>query len=367
VRVLHVSGGTIYGGIERMLSTFASTRSAGFEQQFAAAPAGRLWHELHEIRATVAALPSPRASRPLTVLKARREFARILARLTPDAAVFHGSWAHAMFAAPARDYGCTVAFWQHAPITQPRWPDRWASWTAPDVLIANSRFTATAPAFPDLTANVIYCPVPAAAPLPALDREQARAALGAAPADVVVLMAARLEAWKGHAILVDAVRLLGNDRVRVWIAGGPQRPEERTYFDSLRDVIASAGCSDRITLLGQRDDVPLLMQFADIYSQPNTAPEPFGIAIAEAMRAGIPCVVSDTGGPAELVDEHSGILTPPGDGGALASALSALAGDAARRREMGNAAAARAARLTDPAQKLEEMTAVLFRQPVHAG
>ena len=50
--------------------------------------------------------------------------------------------------------------------------------------------------------------------------------------------------------------------------------------------------------------VPRLMAAADIYCQPNTTPEPFGIAFVEALAAGVPVVTTAMGGPLEIVDDR---------------------------------------------------------------
>jgi glycosyltransferase involved in cell wall biosynthesis len=361
VRVLHVSGGDLYGGIERMLVAFAATKSSRIYQQFAVSPATRLYRELRDLEADVVPLPRPRASRPLSIVAARREFGRLLGEISTDAVVFHGSWTHAMFAPVVRGRA-TMAFWQHAPMLNPRWPDRWASWTPPHVSIANSRFTASAPLFPAIAPHVIYCPVLAIRLPSDADRASARAELGAGDSDVVVLMAARLEAWKGHGVLIQAaVKMRSSSRVKFWIAGGVQHPSERVYLEDLQRQ--ASGASNPILFLGQRSDVDRLMTLADVYCQPNTAPEPFGLAIAEAMRTGLPSVVSRSGGAAELVDRDCGVLVTPGDTDAVAAALETLAGDAARRIAMGTAARRRAGMLTDPAARLDQLASALRVEP----
>jgi glycosyltransferase involved in cell wall biosynthesis len=169
-------------------------------------------------------------------------------------------------------------------------------------------------------------------------------------------MAARFERWKGHAVLLHAARLLtAGSRIRIWIAGGPQHAAEAAYGQELADAAAGETLRHRVSLLGEREDVPTLMRLSDIYCQPNLKGEPFGIAIAEAMRSGLPCVLSGSGGAAELVDDSSGVRTLPGDAGAVADALQRLADDAPLRATMGEAARARAAQLTDPAGRLEEL------------
>jgi glycosyltransferase involved in cell wall biosynthesis len=347
-----------------MLCTFAATPSDCLAQQFAISPAGPLWRELREMGVSPAALPPARASRPFSVLSARRAFARLLSDTGVDAAIFHGSWTHAIFATVARECDVIVAFWQHAPLIEPRWPDRWAARIPPDVVIANSLFTAAAPAFTGAPMHVINCPVGNTCRLSVENRADGRRTLGAGPDDVVVLMAARLEAWKGHKVLIEAIQLLKDSRLKVWIAGGIQQPAERAYFQELEQHVADAGLQSTVSLLGQRSDVHRLMALADIYCQPNSAPEPFGIAIAEAMRSGLPCVVSNTGGSAELVDIESAILTSPGDAIDVAVAIAKLAANAGLRAKMGRAAAARASRMTDPSARLTEVAAALAVQPV---
>lgn len=358
-----MSGGHLYGGIEQMLATFAATTSVHIEQQFALTAANRLSGELRDMNAHVVALPPARASRPLSVVTARRAFDRLLTELNPDAAIFHGSWTHAIFAEVARRRSCVLAFWQHAPIIDPGWPDRWASLIQPDVTIANSRFTALAPLFSRSSPHVIYCPVLPPLTLSASERAAAREQLQVRESDVVVLMAARLEAWKGHAVLIAAANRLKNTSAKFWIAGGVQRPSEQGYFEQLERA-AAAGHS--IAMLGQRRDVQRLMMLADVYCQPNTAPEPFGLAIAEAMSAGLPCVVSRSGGAAELIDSECGVLTAPGDTDAVAQAIERLAADRSRRVAMGTAARTRAEMLTDPAARVEQLVDALNQEPVCA-
>ena len=342
-----------------MLATLAGTPSHSLTQHFAVWPGGRLWRELRDLDIAPIALPPARASRPLSLLAARRGFARILADTPVDAAIFHGSWTHAIFATVARERGVTVAFWQHAPIVEPQWPDRWAARVPPDVVIANSLFTAASPAFLGAPVHVIHCPVPEPLRVSPAERAAGRAALGVGADHIAILMAARLEGWKGHKVLIEAIRLLRDDRLKVWIVGGVQRDFERRYLDELERQVADGGLQGCISLLGEREDVRMLMALADIYCQPNTAPEPFGVAVAEAMRSGLPCVVSKTGGSAELVNLESAVLTSPGDPITVAAAIAKIAADSDLRRRMGRAAEVRAARLTDPASRLTEVAAAL--------
>ena len=99
--------------------------------------------------------------------------------------------------------------------------------------------------------------------------------------------------------------------------------------------------------LGEREDVARLLAAADIYCQPNTGPEPFGISVVEALAAGIPVVTTRLGAAPEIVDDSCGRLVDAGDTAALTSTLSALAADADVRRRLGRAGVARAAQFSD--------------------
>jgi glycosyltransferase involved in cell wall biosynthesis len=210
---------------------------------------------------------------------------------------------------------------------------------------------------------VSQCPVEEPPALEPDLRDALRLELGAASGDAVVLIAARFERWKGHDVLVRAAAQLSSEHPwRIWIAGAAQTAAEQRYASEVASAVAALPpqLRQRVTLLGERSDVPTLMRLADIYCQPNFKGEPFGMAIAEAMRSHLPSVISGGGGAVELLDESCGIGVTPGDTAAVASALHALIGDEQLRTAMGDAAASRAARLTDPASRVQDLADVVL-------
>src|SRR6202007_1965732 len=102
---------------------------------------------------------------------------------------------------------------------------------------------------------------------------------------------------------------------------------EEVDLAEVHERVASRGLGERIRFLGQRSDVPQLLAAADIHCQPNTGPEPFGVAFIEAMYAGLPVVTTAMGGALEIVQEECGVLVPPDDPQALADALLPLIRD----------------------------------------
>jgi glycosyltransferase involved in cell wall biosynthesis len=154
-----------------------------------------------------------------------------------------------------------------------------------------------------------------------------------------------------------------------WIAGGPQRPKEQAYFHELQDLAHELGIGDRVCFLGQRSDVPELLRAADIHCQPNTGPEPFGIALVEALYAGLPVVTTAMGGAQEIVDETCGILVKPGDEGELAEALGKLICNRTLLARLAAGGPARARWLCGPAAQLEKLRGIfdeLCNAPVAA-
>lgn len=358
MRVLHLYAGNLYGGIERMLTTVAGCRHLApeMEPEFGLCFRGRLWDELAATGVPVHDLGPVRVSRPWTVRRARGRLRGLLKERRFDAVGCHANWPHAVFAPAVRAAGIRLVTWAHDAIERPGLLDRWAGRTPPDLVIANSRHTAGTVAgyFPGVPVEVVYPPVPA----PTIGdrsavRRQVRAELGTHDDAVVMLQASRLERWKGPATHVEALGMLYDEPSWVaWFAGGAQKAGEAQLLIELRQSAERLGVANRVRFLGQRSDVARLMAAADVYCQPNTGAEPFGVAFVEALHAGLPVVTTDLGGGAEVVTEECGIRVPSGDPPAVAAALMRLVNDPLTRSRLSDAGPARASELCDPARQL---------------
>lgn len=360
VKVLHLNAGNMYGGVETILSTLARLRhlSAGMEPHFATCYEGRSRQELEAAGVPVYPLGQVRISRPWTVLRARRRLLEILRREHFDLVICHMAWTWVVFGGVARAAGERVAMWAHGFQDHQNWLERMAERTPPDFVIANSHFTGAwvREHFPITHVNVLYCPVELRElPNPAHVRADLRAELEIDDATPVILQAGRMELWKGHTLHLQALAQLKDKKWALWIAGGPQTPEEEAYFRQLQVAASELGISDRVRFLGQRGDIPQLMAAADIFCQPNQGAEPFGIVFIEALWAGKPVITSALGGALEIVDESCGLLTAPGDAQALARALAGLIESKERRERLGLGGPARARQLCDPATQIGKL------------
>jgi glycosyltransferase involved in cell wall biosynthesis len=116
----------------------------------------------------------------------------------------------------------------------------------------------------------------------------------------------------------------------VLVGDGPMRAQ-------LTDQIGRLGCQDRTRFVGTVTplEIPLWLQMANVFSLVSPS-EGFPCALVEAMSAGLASVVSDIPANQQLVEsERHGLLFPPGDAAAVASALIKLLDDPALRTQMG--------------------------------
>ena len=160
--------------------------------------------------------------------------------------------------------------------------------------------------------------------------ESLRRAWGVAPHERVVLLAARLTAWKGQRVLIEAaarLRDLGIADFAVVLAGDPQG---RTAYERELDALIEArGLAGLVRRVGHCSDMPAAFRAACVVAVPSVEPEAFGRSAVEAQALGIPVVVSDLGAVPETVlappdvdpAQRTGWRVPPGDAAALAEAL----------------------------------------------
>ena len=361
LRVLHVHSGNLFGGVERILETLACRPTPGLMQSaFALCFTGRLSDTLGACGAVVDVLGPVRISRPWQMLRAQRALAKVLAASRPDLAVVHSAWSHWIFGSTIRRH-CPLVRWLHAPETGRSWQERAAARVPPSLAICNSRYTCDASRHsPGVPYVACYAPVAIDVRSDGLSRVAIRQSLQTPLDDVVVVMAARMEAWKGHHTLIDALKQLEPGLPwRCWIAGGAQRPSEAAHVEALSAHVAAAGLTGRVQFIGERRDVMDVFAAADVYCQPNDGAEPFGLSFVEALAAGLPVVSTKLGAVTEIVDDSCALLVPAQSPAALAAALREVVADASRRAALSASARVRARAFTDVPERLRVLAGVL--------
>ncbi len=148
-------------------------------------------------------------------------------------------------------------------------------------------------------------------------REQIRRELGLSSDVKMILNIGRLVPEKAQWLLIDAAAesMRSRQDLHFFIAGaGP-------LHSDLEARIRRLGLTDRFTLLGNRSDIPALLNAADLfvlYSDTEGMP----ISLMEAMSAGIPVIASRLEGIAEIINSPEvGTLIPSGDSSRLAAAI----------------------------------------------
>jgi glycosyltransferase involved in cell wall biosynthesis len=149
-----------------------------------------------------------------------------------------------------------------------------------------------------------------------------------------VVCVANFRPEKGHAVLVSAFRMVCAaipDAELVLIGDGP-------LLDRVRSQVAAQGLLSRVRFLGQVESVWSHLSKADVFALASLR-EPLGLAVMEAMAAGLAVIASEIGGLPELVRPGlTGELVPPNDERALAASLIRLLRDEGLRERMGSAA-----------------------------
>ncbi|QDV65951.1 glycosyltransferase family 4 protein [Crateriforma conspicua] len=184
-----------------------------------------------------------------------------------------------------------------------------------------------------------------------------RSDLGWSPEQCVFGIVGTITRRKGHDILRRAWQTIAADHphARVVAIGSWQDdPVDTEFYRSLEPDSV-----DRFDFLGQRPDVPELMNAIDVLIIPSRH-EGLGQVTLEAMACGKPVIGSRTGGIQEtIVDDETGLLFETGDVDALAAAMARLAGDADLRRSMGQAGRKRAIEHYDRGEKMDQILGML--------
>lgn len=187
----------------------------------------------------------------------------------------------------------------------------------------------------------------------AMPKVEARAKLGFAPDEAIVLYVGRFDARKGIDTLVQAVaqlkqleaqsdthpvgRRLNPAKIRLVIVGGsePDHPDglERVRIEKM---VADFNLTAQTCFAGRvgHDLLPLYYTAADVCVIPSHY-EPFGLVAIESMACGTPVVASAVGGlKFTIAPEETGLLVPPQDVNAFAQAINRILSDEVWARKL---------------------------------
>ena len=165
----------------------------------------------------------------------------------------------------------------------------------------------------------------------AAEVDRLRAEIGVRPGEILVGSVGRLVEQKDYPTQLRALALAARRvPIRMAIAGGGPLAGDLTA------LARQLGIADRLCLLGERRDVTTFLRAIDAFVIASKF-EPFGVAVLEAMAAGLPIISTDVNELAEILDGgRAGVLVPAERPQPLADALIAVASQPALRARLGN-------------------------------
>jgi len=170
-------------------------------------------------------------------------------------------------------------------------------------------------------------------PAEASSRAAARGLIGVDQDTPLVMQVARFHPVKDHhSALVAFARVVDEiPSARLCLIGeGEDSP-------GIEALSAELGIHEHVLFLGARNDIAKLLPAADVFMLSSVS-EGVSVTLLEAMATGLPIAATDVGGNGEVVDGgKTGLLSPRGDGRALAESLITLLKDPGRRHAMGHA------------------------------
>jgi glycosyltransferase involved in cell wall biosynthesis len=185
----------------------------------------------------------------------------------------------------------------------------------------------------------------------------ARARLGARPGDCLVLYAGTHGISQGLPEIADAAAVAGQRLHFAFVGEGADK-------ERLRHRVAELGLANVTLLPGvPHHEVPALLAAADLCLVPLRDVPLFASFIPskmfEYLAAARPVIGAVTGEAAQILREAGAVVVPPGDSGALAAAIGALAADPGRRDAIGRRGRAYVERFFDRAELAREYRKIL--------
>lgn len=187
-------------------------------------------------------------------------------------------------------------------------------------------------------------------------KSEVRERLGCGPDEFVLVCVARLSEQKRIDILLEALARAVREGVRckcIIVGDGPRK-------NQLLEQASSLGLRDRVFFEGFHQDVRPYLQAGSAFILTSET-EGLPLSILEAMACGLPSIVTDVGGNAELITHRvHGLIVPRESVDEIAKAISYLASHPEEHAQMAKMARARACEAFDVEKAMAEIRQVLL-------
>ena len=128
------------------------------------------------------------------------------------------------------------------------------------------------------------------------------------PGQVLVLLAGRISRCKGYDTYFRAISKICSPRegspadvLMTIVVGDATMPEDKIYFEELKDLVNDLHLENRIQFVGRQSDMANYFRAADLFIHCSNVPEPFGLVVGEAMIQDTFVIGSSAGGIKEML------------------------------------------------------------------
>lgn len=224
-----------------------------------------------------------------------------------------------------------------------------------------TRFSGTDP----IRTRVVYNAVTDRSFVAIANREEVRRELEIASDARIAIYVGRLAAYKGIDTLVETLGPIAlRENLYIICVGVPDLHEPGTseMLSRLDAVVRTASWGGRIRFLGFRNDIPRLLAGSDVLVHP-TRTEGFGLALVEALAAGLPVVASNVDGIPEVLQGSNSAMIDPDDRAALLQSVLDVLRRSPREAELVRTRGRKRANDFRPERRVAAMT-MLFEQAI---
>ena len=312
IRVLNVISDTNIGGAGRVLLNYMSRADrANFDVSVALPRDSLLKQPLEELGTTVYEVDglTDRSYHKDDV----KELKHLIGRVQPDIVHTHGALSGRI---AGRRCGKVVIYTRHSAFPVPaklkyppgRWVNKLLNEYYSDHIIAVSPAAAENLTDAGISKKHITVMMNGVTPVQRKSAEQTaalRAQWGVQDGEFVLGILARIEPYKGHLHILEAVKQLTDQgrSLRLMVAG------TGTYEAELRQQAQDMGIADRVSFMGFQSDVAGVLSMLDLQLNASYGTETSSLSILEGLSMGLPAVVSTYGGNPWLIDDgQDGLL-----------------------------------------------------------
>lgn len=162
-----------------------------------------------------------------------------------------------------------------------------------------------------------------------VDCQRKRDELNVASDEILILSAGELMTRKNHEVMIKAVAIVKNPKIKYIICGVGDR------LEYLKNLSKKLNVENNVKFIGLRYDIDELLKVSDIFAHPSKR-EGLGIAPLEAMATGLPIITSNIQGIKDYsVTGETGYALDPNDANGYAIAIQNLVNDPELREKMG--------------------------------